>query len=75
MGKYMSKTEIIYRTMLVYASYYNFKFDVTTTEDVIKQMFYDLTLLAEEYGTDLNYEDINTNAVLKKVSPTLNELE
>lgn len=71
----MSKTELIYRTMLVYASYNNFKFDITTTEDVIKQMFYDLTLLAEEYGADLNYEDINTNAVLKKVSPTLNELE
>lgn len=69
------KTDDIYKTMLVYRQYKNYDYKNISTDKIIKQMFYDLTLLAEEYGADLNYEDINTNAVLKKVSPTLNELE
>ena len=43
-----SKTELIYRTALIYAQYKNKP--TTVNDELLNEMFRDLYLLAEEYG-------------------------
>ena len=43
-----SKTDIIYRTALVYAQYKNKP--TTVNDELLDEMFKDLYLLSEEYG-------------------------
>ena len=66
MGKYMSKTDDIYKTMLVYRQYKNYNQKNLSTDKVLKQMFFDLTLLAEEYAIDFDYKEIEKNSVIDK---------
>jgi hypothetical protein len=58
-----SKTDLIYRTALTYASYKNKP--TTVNDELLDEMFRDLYLLADEYGYEHkpkgDYENERTN--------------